>query len=403
VASGTGPALAPLTVSANYIARIGAEIGRAGGGTIVFDHYAPTDYKFVRLTADGRIEIGHVSGRRGLVVDASASAGLTGTAAFANVEVSLFAGTVDVRVDGRAVLARSYNGVTVDGRLGLLGEPGAAYASAGVSTNDPAYGVAITAARAGSGGGETLTEVHLDAVREAAIARVTDLYGLSDADVATLRSVELMVTNLAGLSLARALDDAIVLDVDAAGHGWFVDMTPLEDGEFAGGTGPLGIDLLSVLAHEYAHILGRDHGDDPLTVEAIEAGDRLLLADTETVAVEEPVIEATTALRPTLDQIVGAIRSSEIQITVSTGRGKTKAAAGATYVYDEDAGRFELAETAVVDGQPDGARWTLLDADGALFAYVDAAGALWTIDDLDQRPGGHADDAADDWIWRGSV
>src|SRR6185369_7400453 len=63
----------------------------------------------------------------------------------------------------------------------------------------------------------------------------------------------------------------IYLDANAAGRGWFVDPTPWEDSEFAPGVAdsPAAgrVDLLTVLAHEMGHILGRDddHETDPMT------------------------------------------------------------------------------------------------------------------------------------------
>ena len=48
------------------------------------------------------------------------------------------------------------------------------------------------------------------------------------------------------------------------------------------------------------------------------------------------------------------------------------------------------------------ALYTLLDADGSVFAYVDRLGGIWVIDDLEQRPpGGWADEADDAWIYEG--
>ena len=66
---------------------------------------------------------------------------------------------------------------------------------------------------------------------------------------------------------ARASPAAILIDSDAAGHGWFVDATPGEDGEFGAdglalepAAGPSGrIDLLTALMHELGHQAGLDH------------------------------------------------------------------------------------------------------------------------------------------------
>lgn len=72
----------------------------------------------------------------------------------------------------------------------------------------------------------------------------------------------------------------MLIDDDAAGLGWFVDPTPLLDEEFGSGgsarpgtAAAAGVDLLTVLAHELGHVLGRpdldvwSHPDDVMAEE----------------------------------------------------------------------------------------------------------------------------------------
>ena len=80
--------------------------------------------------------------------------------------------------------------------------------------------------------------------------------------------VDIAVEDLPGLTLAIADDHRVLIDEDAAGHGWFMDLTPWDSAEFpnvltswehrAGfGSNATGrIDLLTVLAHEFGHLLG---------------------------------------------------------------------------------------------------------------------------------------------------
>ena len=88
---------------------------------------------------------------------------------------------------------------------------------------------------------------------------------------ARLGSLQFVVADLPGEALGDYIDGRITIDVDASGHGWFVDPTPSSDGEFSGNGAvlhatPTGgadgrIDLLSVLAHEMGHAIGFGHSE----------------------------------------------------------------------------------------------------------------------------------------------
>ncbi len=104
---------------------------------------------------------------------------------------------------------------------------------------------------------ENLTEAELEALADAAAQR-WEASGLSDEQLAALDDVTFLIADLDGPALGYAEGSRVVLDIDAAGKGWFVDSTPQEDSEFSGSTlGQVeGIDLLSVVTHEFGHILG---------------------------------------------------------------------------------------------------------------------------------------------------
>ena len=82
-----------------------------------------------------------------------------------------------------------------------------------------------------------------------------------------LSELDFQIGDLDGLLLGQTAGGTIWLDVDAAGHGWFVDATPEANEEFApqasGGlsadaSGPAAerMDLLTAVMHELGHVLG---------------------------------------------------------------------------------------------------------------------------------------------------
>jgi hypothetical protein len=93
-----------------------------------------------------------------------------------------------------------------------------------------------------------------------------------------LRTVSVQFADLEGRLLGWSEPAGILIDRDAAGHGWFFDVTPAVDEEFqrtdtgalaatADGPATGRMDLLTVVMHELGHVLGYDDRQD---------GDRLL-------------------------------------------------------------------------------------------------------------------------------
>ncbi|QDV68703.1 Calx-beta domain protein [Rosistilla carotiformis] len=101
--------------------------------------------------------------------------------------------------------------------------------------------------------------------------------GLDSQSVQRLRDLAFEIADLDEDLLGLAQSDRILIDSDAAGFGWFIDATPLDDSEFAShttSTASDAIDLLTVVLHEQGHHLGLDHGDSELMLESLSTGTR---------------------------------------------------------------------------------------------------------------------------------
>lgn len=136
-----------------------------------------------------------------------------------------------------------------------------------------------------------LSVAELGAVFDAAVAR-WQAVGLSQSQLAELDRLDVAIADLAGSSLGEYSQGRIKIDINGAGHGWFVDATPLDDIEFApvlsagglraiaGGDVASQFDLLTVVMHEIGHALGFDHVEDEngLMSSELGVGERWLLS-----------------------------------------------------------------------------------------------------------------------------
>ncbi|HEU5282727.1 MAG TPA: LEPR-XLL domain-containing protein [Burkholderiales bacterium] len=175
-----------------------------------------------------------------------------------------------------------------------------AFDAQAVNRDDPAYAGgadALLATTRGAGGQPALSASAIAAIESEAIAR-WEASGLID--VSALDDVRFAVVDLPGRSLGLAVGRTILVDRDAAGHGWFVDPTPADDEEFAAGQvvevllAPAGspafgrIDLLTALGHELGHMAGQDHDGLAVMRVSLALNERVADFTAEAFAPPEP-------------------------------------------------------------------------------------------------------------------
>lgn len=95
---------------------------------------------------------------------------------------------------------------------------------------------------------------------------------LSSAQQTALAATRFEIADLSHLGALAVTDGLLItLDDDAAGFGWSTDLNAVASNEY---------DLLTVLAHELSHAIGRHHEDEGLMAPVLDLGVRLVDLDT---------------------------------------------------------------------------------------------------------------------------
>jgi large repetitive protein len=118
--------------------------------------------------------------------------------------------------------------------------------------------------------GKTLSELLIQETKQVAIAEWVSV-GISEADRAVLESVQITVTDLPSQILGQANGYQISIDNDAAGQGWDIDLNPLSNVS----TGKQQVDLLTLVTHEFGHVLGFGHSAQGIMGESLSVGIRI--------------------------------------------------------------------------------------------------------------------------------
>ncbi len=273
---------------------LSATIQAGGLAGLMFDHYGPERFKFAAIDPAGdTVMLGHYSPRDGWEIDAQLSTAIP-DARDHELGLLIKGSTVSVTLNGNVVLSHAYNALVTDGGFGLIARDApATFGGFAVKTDDPAFLDQAMAALVFDGpvgaGGATIDAAAVDSLRLAAVERLQLAYGLDPETTAGLQTLTPSIADLPGNRLGMVRDGNLYLDHDAAGHGWFVDPTPEDDDEFrrpiapgllgaTDGEARKGVDALTVLMHEFGHVIGLEHGETPLMQDSLSAGVRAVPA-----------------------------------------------------------------------------------------------------------------------------
>jgi Ca2+-binding RTX toxin-like protein len=292
-------------------------------GGLVFDYYGPNDFKFAAIDAGAdKLVIGHCTAKSGWVTDATFAMTIDAGVDYV-LNLSLKGTTVSASVkkvgvtNWQGIVGYVFNAVTVDGGFGLLTKNGSSsFDAVTVKTDDPAFRtmnmMASAPAQVAADATSSITNADLDAIVDEAIERWSESNLADELKLGILDQVTFQIADLSGLALGQATANTVLIDVDAAGYGWFIDTTPYDDIEFSGakGSGEVAghMDLLTVVMHELGHVLGFEDlnaESNALMSGTLDAGERDAVGDTNNQ------VQGDSASLVSMDEAKGQFGSEE--------------------------------------------------------------------------------------------
>jgi hypothetical protein len=394
----------------NSYLELSAEVDTQNRAGFVFDRYGDESFKFAAIdAANQQLVIGHYTQKSGWVDDAVLATVIDPLKDY-TLGVSLQGTTVNLTLketgspNFQAILGHVFFASTVDGNFGLLAQDGAAsFDDVDVKTNDPAFIEALTAADGAvyeNADTAMLTPEELAPIVVSAI----EYWRAAGYDVTAIEGMTVEIADLPGALLGLVEDGTVYIDVNAAGHGWFVDPTPLDAEEYlpnldgtlsaiAGSDADGRIDLMTVVTHELAHALGVVHDDSELMDESLAVGVREVSGDIAESAATE-VVESLDHYNILVTSAVdwsGASVGNSPQANLpgsvdsNNASGPVSAQTQSTLVFDEVSGEFIEIENAVAENTttivPDSGVVSADDSEDDWVVMTDPAeGGTYSID-----------------------
>ena len=350
--------LGPDHLNFNAFLELSATVNTQTRAGFVFDRYGEESFKFAVIDAmSDQLVIGHYTSKDGWNDDAVVSTVIDAGKDY-TLGVTLKGTTVSATVSTvgttgfEAIVGHAFNAATVDGNFGLLADTGpAGFDDVEVKTDDPAFSnqgetFALIAATMSTGDSQrqnSLTREELDPIIEEAVSRWAESSLVSPMMLSRLDEVAFLIADLSGGILGLSVDTTVMIDVNAAGYGWFVDDTPYQDAEYMPQSNDRALvanqtneaygamDLLTVVMHELGHVFRFEDLDpdaDGLMSDTLDTGIRRVLEDTA-----DPYAAAVDQLLTQIGQgdedpvwrlhgdVLGCLRPSLVRFVTKVGTG----------------------------------------------------------------------------------